>query len=327
MTEIDPLLGRYKDVAIHIIPGNHDDFLSKRYFSSSLTNVFVYEEPTVKIINDVAFAFIPYRDRSSFEEEFSRIKNLIPEKQKWVLVSHSDIVAECYGAGSEKKAYFPLTRKDLSLMRPSLTILGHIHQPPKGPIYNNVFYTGSPCACDTNETGARSYIMLDLANPLIPENVMRHKIQRGMIFHIRDLVMLPVKDEAKLIEDRLKILLYDMAIDIDPANMDTPLVKHKACVTINVKGISYEGKEFVEKKIREHLEGKILDELIIIDSLKVCAGQDMSLIAQEVHDEINNTFYSANGRFKGYKDTPAYGVTPEDEAALLTKALEIIAED
>jgi len=345
LTEIDPLFGKYRDISIHIIAGNHDYFLSKKYFSSNLENVFVYEEPTVIDIGGILFAFVPYKKDSSFTEEISKIKPLVNTKQNLILISHSDIMAECYYDGEEEKIYFPITKKDLNLLNPTLTFLGHIHQAPIKPIYNNIFYTGSPCACNSNETGIRTYIILDLSLPIIPENVIRKKLKRGILFYENDFVMLPLKDEAKFIEEEINRILYSIAVDVDYISLEdrnrrfveedfnkeynkffnetTNSLKYRVCLNLKVKGLTYEGKQFVESKIKECLDKKVLDKYILTDNLMVCDNQDISIIINEIVDEINKTFYSIEG-FKPYKDKTLYNVTYKDYNKILSKALELI---
>jgi len=348
LTEIDPLFKKYKDISIHIIPGNHDYFLSKKYFSTNLENVFIYEEPEIKDIGGILFAFVPYKKGSSFLEEISKIKNLTNTKQNLILISHSDIMAECYDKRDEERIYFPITKKDLNLLRPDLVILGHIHQPPEEPIYGNIFYPGSPCACDSNETGVRTYLILDLSLPVIPENVIRKKLKRGILFYQNDFIMVPLKDETKFIEDKIKMILYSIAIDIDPLDLEErnrrfieedfnkeyekfwdeveePL-RRRVCLSLNVKGLTYEGKQFVEKKIDECLDKKVLDKYIVTDNLMVCDSQDISFIAKEINEEIEKTFYSVE-KFKEYKDKPIYKITPKDHTELLFKTFKLIMEN
>ena len=345
LTEIDPLFKKYKDISIHIIPGNHDYFLSKKYFSSSLENVFVYKDPEVIDIGGVLFAFVPYKRDSSFTEEISKIKSSLNTTKRLILISHSDIMAECYYNGNEERIYFPITKKDLNLLNPTFTFLGHIHQAPKEPIYNNIFYAGSPCACNSNETGIRTYIILDLSLPIIPENVIRRKLKRGILFYKNDFVMLPLKDEAKFIEDEIKRILYSIAIDIESVDLKehnnsfikgdfdnednkfldevAKSLQYRVCLSLNVRGLTYEGRQFVESKIRECLDKKVLDSYVSIDNLFVCDNQDISIIVNEIVDEINKTFYSPE-RFKPYKDKSLYSITFEDYNKILSKALELI---
>ncbi|MBU1366934.1 MAG: metallophosphoesterase family protein [Candidatus Omnitrophica bacterium] len=330
---LDDLFGRYKEITVHIIPGNHDDFLSKKYFSSSLSNVIIYEQLAVTAIAGKLFVFIPYRENASAAQELLKIKPQIPVDKEWVLISHSELAAEEYSLSSEeRKIYFPLTKRDLAALNPNLVVLGHIHQPPKQPIYGKVFYPGSPCACNRNETGIRSYITIDLDVPLGKENIEYNELNRGLVYYTQDIFVFPLQDEGKFVENQLEIILWGIIYDLVQSAKGTvfseqieALMRRRVYLTLNVKGVSFEGKDCLGKLVNKYIGDKVLHPVLDTREVDVSEDAQIPLITQELYNNIMETFCSSE-RFHGYKEKPRYLLGEKDSDKILLK-VEIMGSD
>src|SRR5690606_21351469 len=64
--DFEKLCQNYSNINFHIIPGNHDAALDKRYFS--LPNINVYSEITIKKFDNISFLFLPYRLSGTMDE-------------------------------------------------------------------------------------------------------------------------------------------------------------------------------------------------------------------------------------------------------------------
>ncbi len=156
---------QYPQIGIHIIPGNHDPDISRSVIVGE--NIRIYDSPALEEFDGLSFVFIPYLETSGIGECLEEIN---PEK-RWVLVGHGD-----YFGGRkqrnpyEKGTYMPLYRKDIEKFSPWKVFLGHIHKPMN---IDNLYYPGSPCGIDINETGRRRYIVFNTATGHTSSEIVR----------------------------------------------------------------------------------------------------------------------------------------------------------
>ena len=190
---------QYNKIIFHIIPGNHDPVISKKYFSAD--NVKIYNQPSFLSFKDCAFRFffVPYIPGRSMGEVIAKQKENIPER--WVLIGHGDYISGIREPNTyEKGIYMPLGRSDIEYYNPSTVILGHIHKKMQ---IGRVYYPGSPCGMDINETGRRTYFVLDL-NDL---SILEREVNTDYIFFNEDIVVYPTSDEFEDIENKIKKMI------------------------------------------------------------------------------------------------------------------------
>lgn len=154
-SRFEDICRKYPQIDIHIIPGNHDPDVSSRVIVGD--NINIYSSDTMVEFDTVPFIFIPYRRNSGIGEHLAEIDF----KDHWVLIGHGDYfdgskVRNPYEVGT----YMPLYRNDLDRFNPWKVFLGHIHKPMNK---RNMYYPGSPCGIDINETGRRRYLVFNTA--------------------------------------------------------------------------------------------------------------------------------------------------------------------
>ncbi|MCJ7717097.1 MAG: hypothetical protein MUO54_11350, partial [Anaerolineales bacterium] len=170
--------------------------------SFALNGVYIYNKPAILPLNKNWKIFLlPYLPGETMG---SAIVPFIEELsgERWILIGHGDWSAGIKTPDPyEPGVYMPLTGADLSLYKPSLVFLGHIHLPFDGdPIY----YPGSPCPLNKNETGLRRFLILDTDQGLITP----HLVESPIIYFKEKFVILPMEDELgylkKLMEKRIE---------------------------------------------------------------------------------------------------------------------------
>jgi len=182
-----------------IIPGNHDPSISQQYFTSR--NIKVFSKPEIIKFDDspASFFFIPYLPTRSMGEiiaEYS--KNLTGA---WVLIGHGDYATGLHNPNPyEPGIYMPITRNDIEYYNPFKVILGHIHK--KNNI-GKVYYPGSPCGLDINETGKRSFIILNTETMEITDIT----IDTDYIFFNETLIALPTTSEFEYMEEKTQKMI------------------------------------------------------------------------------------------------------------------------
>ncbi|MCK5116147.1 MAG: metallophosphoesterase [Candidatus Aegiribacteria sp.] len=164
-SRFEEICRQYPQIDIHIIPGNHDPDISRSVIVGE--NIRVYNSPALQEINGLGFVFIPYSATSGMGECIGEIR---PEK-RWVLVGHGDYFGGLKQRNPyEKGTYMPLYRKDIEEFSPWRVFLGHIHKPMN---IDNLYYPGSPCGIDINETGRRRYLLFNTATGHISTEIVR----------------------------------------------------------------------------------------------------------------------------------------------------------
>lgn len=163
-SRFEEICRQYPQIDIHIIPGNHDPDISQSVIVGE--NIRIYNSPALEEIEDLSFVFIPYSPTAGMGEILSGIR---PDK-RWVLVGHGDYFGGMKHRNPyEKGIYMPLYRKDIEKFSPWKVFLGHIHKPMNT---DNLYYPGSPCGMDINETGRRRYLVFNTATGHVtPETV------------------------------------------------------------------------------------------------------------------------------------------------------------
>jgi DNA repair protein SbcD/Mre11 len=243
----DQLAGhpKYSKINFYIIPGNHDSLISGKYFTSE--NIRVFNEPEAIAFKDsqVKFFFIPYIPGRSMGEvmagyfDKNREESLAPGSS-WILIGHGD-----YLGGNaepniyEKGIYMPLSRRDIEYYGPAKVILGHIHKKMQA---GKVIYPGSACGMDINETGKKSFVVLDLNDLSISEKI----IGTDVIFVNETIVMLPAENEQAYIEERIEELIKGLDLNKEEIG--------KVRLRLKLTGYSQD-KNRLEKIIKSSLAG------------------------------------------------------------------------
>lgn len=184
-SDFEKLANEFPNLNIWILPGNHDSGVSSRSLVGK--NLRIFEKVEV-IKDDISFLLVPYQSETTLGEVIARHMEFLTPK-RWALFGHGDWLDGIRTPNPlEPGTYMSLTRNDLDRYQPARTFLGHIHARLDGPIY----YPGSPCGIDITETGQRSFLVFDSDTC----NVERRSIHTDVIYHIANILILPVEDET-----------------------------------------------------------------------------------------------------------------------------------
>jgi len=176
---------RYPQIGIHIIPGNHDPDISRSVIVGE--NIRIYDVPALQEFDGLNFVFLPYSATSGMGESIREIR---PEK-RWVLVGHGDYFGGMKQRNPyEKGTYMPLYRKDIEEFSPWRVFLGHIHKPMNT---DNLYYPGSPCGMDINETGRRRYLVFNTATG----HIISETVQTDVIYLQEKFLVIPDDNEVE----------------------------------------------------------------------------------------------------------------------------------
>lgn len=180
---------------VTVIPGNHDPHLTSG--SLTLEAVEVLEEPTLRSLEDgFQLLYVPYAEQAAMGEPLAPFRSLL-EPEAWALIGHGDWAAGRRTLNPyEPGTYMPLTRADVDSYRPAAVLLGHIHAPTDDP---PVYYPGSPCPLDINETGLRRFLVLDSQS----RSVTSQPVDSPRLFFNETVVMLPMEDEPAFLQAEL----------------------------------------------------------------------------------------------------------------------------
>jgi DNA repair exonuclease SbcCD nuclease subunit len=197
--ELDALAKKdpYKEIQWLIIPGNHDSGFQAIHLTAD--NVMVFSQPLLHHFDDLLslpFLFVPYQINTNMGEVISSFRSEL-EPDRWILIGHGDWTAGVREPNPlEPGIYMPLTRPDLISYKPSQVILGHIHKPS---VSENVYYAGSPCPLDINETGRRRFLIIDSENGTVQERSVHSEI----IYFNEMFYIYPVPDETVFIREKI----------------------------------------------------------------------------------------------------------------------------
>lgn len=180
---------------VSVIPGNHDAELVPGALAAKDLEVLV--EPTLRPAGDeFGVLLVPYAAGSAMGEQLPPFRSLVTPGQ-WALVGHGDWTAGRRAPNPyEPGIYMPLTRSDLDAYQPAVALLGHIHAPSDEP---PVYYPGSPCPLDINETGLRRFLIYDTES----QQVSAQTVDSPRLYFNETVVMLPVEDEPRFLQAEL----------------------------------------------------------------------------------------------------------------------------
>lgn len=184
------------DLKTIIIPGNHD--LQLNQDSLALDGVYIYNKPTLLPLNkNWKILLLPYLPGETMGSVIAPYFEEI-SGERWILIGHGDWSAGIKTPDPyEPGVYMPLTRMDLSLYKPSLVFLGHIHLP-----FNEdfVYYPGSPCPVNKKETGLRRYLILDTDQGLITP----HLVESPVLYFEEKFVIIPMVNELGYLKNLME---------------------------------------------------------------------------------------------------------------------------
>lgn len=229
---------KYAGIDFYVIPGNHDQVISPKYFSSG--NIKVYSEPEFVTFEDSAagFLFVPFVADKSMGEVLAKHSMLL--RERWILVGHGDYLSGTKDPNNyETGVYMPLGRSDIELFNPAKVILGHIHKKIES---GKVRYPGSPCGMDINETGRKSFIILDTRDLSISEKM----VSTDYLFFIENLLALPTADEFEDMKNKIRAIVDGWGLSSEEAP--------KARIRLKVRGYTTD-KKMLENAISQPLEG------------------------------------------------------------------------
>lgn len=173
----------FPQISIHVIPGNHDPDISNSVIVGK--NIRIYDSPALENFDGLSFVFIPYSATSGMAE---CLENFSTEK-RWVLIGHGDYFGGLKQRNPyEKGTYMPLYRKDIEKYSPWKVFLGHIHKPVNTDV---LYYPGSPCGIDVNETGRRRYLVFNTSTG----HVTSETVQTDLVFFSEKFLIIPDDNE------------------------------------------------------------------------------------------------------------------------------------
>ncbi len=222
---------KYSHIRFYVICGNHDSAISPKYFTAD--NIKVFNEPEIMTFGDsgVKFFFVPYRLGKSMGEVIADYKASHEDALSniWILIGHGDYLSGMRELNSyEAGIYMPLSRSDIEYYEPAKAILGHIH---KKMDLGKVHYAGSPCGMDINETGKRSFLILDSNNL----DITSKTVDTDYIFFNETLIVLPTSNEFEDINNKIADLIKSWELGKNEI--------HKARIRFKVKGYTSDIKK------------------------------------------------------------------------------------
>jgi exonuclease SbcD len=258
-------------IKFFVIPGNHDPSINQKDFTSE--NIKVFDKTEIAGFGNppVFFLFIPYQPTKSMGEEAAEYKKDLTGP--WILIGHGDYTAGLRDPNPyEPGIYMPLTRNDIQYYNPAKVILGHIH---KKMNLGKVYYPGSPCGLDINETGRRSFLIIDTNNFDITEKV----IDTDIIFFNENLISLPVKNEFEYIKRKTD----EMVKVWDVGKNDISKIRMR----LKVKGYTSDKNKLLEA-IKKALKDFTFNDNEEPDLTEVSVFDDpeRTAVVEKIRDEI-----------------------------------------
>jgi len=272
--DMDNLAGKYKELNISIIPGNHDSTLNQKKFGAD--NIKVYSKPEVLHINNSIFLLLPYSNGETMGGmiEKTGLSDSLPEN-KWILISHGDYGAIDRNRSGNESGYFPLAQNDLREFKPARVVLGHIHSP--GSSDDRVVYCGSPYPLNINETGQRSIIILDTNTGVLN----RFYLDFTPVHLVKDIFVIPDGNEKTQIKEHLENYLFSEERIYQGSDFYKNLI-----MRVNLHGYSTT-REKIDEYITNLLEKKgAAVEKIELDSLQFSDDENLASIALKTRDII-----------------------------------------
>lgn len=276
-SEFEDLCRKHSRVQLYITPGNHDPNISEKNIVGE--NINIYTSSTIIEINSTVFLFLPYEKNANMGEKIAEMESEINGKQ-WVLVAHGDY----YGGVKELNpyepgTYMPLSRKDLERYNPRIVFLGHIHKPIN---QRQVYYAGSPCGLEINETGIRRFLVYDTANG----SVVSKAVATDLLFFDESFIVVPKDNEGSILQQEIKNRIDSW--NIDPS--DHPKV------SVRVEALGYaKDRSAILVALRQGFEGFTYykNEDPQIGRLLMSSDHQLNAIAKqtiEIIDELDWDF-------------------------------------
>jgi len=217
-------------IKFYIIGGNHDPSIKQQYFTSD--NIRVFDKSEIIKLGEppAAFLFIPYLPAKPIGEVIAEYKENLPKL--WILIGHGDYMAGLRDPNPyEPGIYMPLTRNDIQYYNPAKVLLGHIH---KKINLGKVHYPGSPCGLDINETGKRSFLIINTGTLEVVEKV----IDTDYIFFNETLISLPTANEFEYMERKIQEMVRKWNI----SKNEVPKVR----IRLKIKGYTSNKNKLLE---------------------------------------------------------------------------------
>ncbi len=267
---------RYPQIGIHIIPGNHDPDISRSVIVGE--NIRVYDSPALEDFDGLDFVFIPYSATSGMGDYLEEIR---PEG-RWVLVGHGDYFGGMKQRNPyEKGTYMPLYRKDIERFAPWKVFLGHIHKPMN---IDNLYYPGSPCGIDINETGKRRYLVFNTATGHTSMEIVRTDV----VYLQEKFLIIPDENEVERLRNDAEERIAAWELDEDD----------RGKVRIRIKATGYTSdREAVMECLKDVFADYkfVKDEEPDISSLHIAKDNRRNTIARRVLELIEKMDWKFGG--------------------------------
>ncbi len=278
-SNFEELCKAYKKIKIHIIPGNHDPSISSKVIVAD--NINIYTSVAAVEFDGVHFIFVPYMEKTGMGENLAGFESSI-SRIRWVLIGHGDFFGGLKEHNSyEAGTYMPLYRKDLDRLNPWKVFLGHIHKPSN---YKNLYYPGSPCGLDINETGARQYLIFETSSGIVTPR----SVNTEVIYFQEKFVIIPGTDEISTLRAKVESSIKSWNL----AKKD----KGKARIRISAAGYSSD-RDAVLNTLREAFTGYTFfkDEEPDISTLSYAGDRRRSAIAEKTTRMIEELEWNFGG--------------------------------
>ncbi|HHW58896.1 MAG: metallophosphoesterase [Bacteroidales bacterium] len=276
--DFEKLCQNYSNINFHIIPGNHDAALDKRYFS--LPNINVYSEITIKKFDNISFLFLPYRLSGTMDEALINYFNNYNLTDKWILVGHGDYLDISKSADEYEKGYYmPLSRNIINELEPLRVFLGHIH---KAYTKDKITYPGSPYPLDINETGKRKFLIYNTEN----DNIEDVYLDIDKIYMVEELLIIPTNNEIDDAINKIDNLINNWNFN------DVEL--NKVILRLILKGFTSDKNALIHN-ITQHIVSKNIkfydNNLPRDENLNVVKDPDREFIMKNILEKIDNINY------------------------------------
>lgn len=269
-SDFEKLAKEFSKLNIWILPGNHDSKISSHSLVGK--NLCIFDKVEI-VEGDIPILMIPFQDGTTMGEVIASHGKFLKPRQ-WILCGHGDWLDGVRKPNlMEAGIYMPLTRTDLDNYQPKKVFLGHIHARLDGPVY----YPGSPCGIDITETGERRFLICNMTTG----EVETKPIHPDVIYHIANLLILPVEDEAAYLH---KIIAAEKA-KWKVGKEDIARIR----IRVKVQGYS-QNKGTLNKILSEEFKDYLFykDEEPDISEVTVTVDQNRIKIAEKVKEKIEN---------------------------------------
>ncbi len=273
-SHFEKVCSQYSQIEFHIIPGNHDPDISDRIIVGE--NISIYDSPVLEEFDGLRFLFIPYSATSGMGECLGDMNF----EKRWVLIGHGDYFSGLKQRNPfENRIYMPLYKKDIEKYSPWKIFLGHIHKPLE---IDNLFYPGSPCGIDINETGPRRFLIFDTSSG----RVISETIKTDFIYLQESFLVIPDDNEVERLRKNAEARIAAWGLDADDTG--------KARIRIRATGYASD-RDAVMRCLKDVFAGFsfVKDEEPDISSLHIGKDTRRNAIARRVLqliDEMNWEF-------------------------------------